>query len=155
MKRIALWFIVIFCLTATGCNEKDCCMLPQESVIRYGTSFGFCIGYCHEQLTITPNSSRYDKTAWNNEDEYPPKECKGNYSQWQQLNDRIDLKAFYDLPATIGCPDCADGGAEWVEIATESKTHRVTFEYNKAPAAMNRYITLLREQFADMAQSCE
>ena len=44
-----------------------------------------------------------------------------------------------------GCPDCADGGSEWVEITHEGITKRVTFEaYNSIPEN-NELVIQLRE----------
>ena len=49
------------------------------------------------------------------------------------------------MPETIGCPDCADGGAEWIEIKlANGEKHKVTFEYMNAPSAFKNYISGLR-----------
>lgn len=59
----------------------------------------------------------------------------------------MNLNDFFKLSETIGCPDCADGGAEWVEVEYVSgKKHRVTFEYMKEPDELKDYLIGLREQ---------
>jgi hypothetical protein len=41
----------------------------------------------------------------------------------------IDFDAFMKLDNVIGCPDCADGGAEWIELQQGDMVHRVTFDH--------------------------
>ena len=31
------------------------------------------------------------------------------------------------MPEIVGCPDCADGGGEWIEVNVAGESHRVTF----------------------------
>ena len=33
---------------------------------------------------------------------------------WNGILNEINLKEFYSLKDFYGCPDCADGGAEWI-----------------------------------------
>jgi hypothetical protein len=58
----------------------------------------------------------------------------------------IDQIGFVNLPKTIGCPDCADGGAEWIEIISGSggKSQKVTFEYMNEPAKLKDLASGLR-----------
>jgi hypothetical protein len=59
----------------------------------------------------------------------------------------LNINDFFDLPTTIGCPDCADGGAEWIEIElVDGGKHKVTFEYRHEPEKVKDYIIKLREQ---------
>ena len=51
-------------------------------------------------------------------------------------------------PICCHCPDCADGGAEWVELGFENKVKRVTFEYMKEPEELKTLIPSLRELMA-------
>lgn len=58
----------------------------------------------------------------------------------------LNTNGFLALPTTIGCPDCADGGAEWLEIELKNGIkHKVTFEYNNEPSLLKDYILKLRE----------
>jgi len=58
----------------------------------------------------------------------------------------INTTSFFKLPETIGCPDCADGGAEWLEIILlNGKKHKVTFEYRNEPTQLKNQIIKLRE----------
>ena len=99
--------------------------------ISYGSSFGECSGYCISNLTIYSTKINHIKESWQDEI-YPPlkKTTKTNRNTWQALTKSVDLNVFFNLPSKIGCPDCTDQGAEWIEIKTKSKTHKITFEFN-------------------------
>lgn len=56
------------------------------------------------------------------------------------------------LPEVIGCPDCADGGAEYVAINADGKQYKITFEYGKAPKELEAAVAKLKslkESFKD------
>lgn len=116
--------------------------------ISYGTSFGMCAGYCNNQLLIS--DGKMEAKRYNTEAKAAVKVCTGKMSDgdWSKLADSIDLSVFNQLKESYGCPDCADGGAEWVEIEYEGKKHKVTFEYGGEPKEMKPYISVLRSQFA-------
>ena len=52
---------------------------------------------------------------------------------------------FRNLEEVIGCPDCTDGGVEWIEITTSELSHKVTFEYFNEPEETQNYIDDLRD----------
>ncbi|CAF0760724.1 unnamed protein product [Rotaria sp. Silwood1] len=97
-----------------------------------GLSFGFCRNYCRRSINITsiPNQLVALKEPNFPQDAYPP--LKKIYpfplNQWQELISFIDAEGFQSLDDRIGCPDCADGGAEWIEIQWTDRSKRVTFE---------------------------
>lgn len=51
---------------------------------------------------------------------------------------------FDQLSETYGCPDCADGGAEWVEVERSRMGRRVTFEFGKPPERIGALVSSLR-----------
>ena len=53
-----------------------------------------------------------------------------NLSQetWQQFISLIDFGYFQSLDDVYGCPDCADGSAEFIEIIYDGVAKQVTFE---------------------------
>ena len=64
------------------------------------------------------------------------------------------MNSFFELPETIGCPDCADGRAEWLEIELmNGEKHKVTFEYRNEPASLNDHIIGLRGMM-EMSEHC-
>ena len=115
--------------------------------IRYGTSFNMCLGYCISQVEITESGVIFVAKGWNFSDTIPDISGSQDISsgEWNTLNSKIDIDSFNALPEFIGCPDCADGGAEWIEISKEGSTHKVTFEYGTPPTEVASYINLLRD----------
>ncbi|CAF1300655.1 unnamed protein product [Rotaria sordida] len=61
---------------------------------------------------------------------YPPvqRQFPFSSSQWEQLISLLDLETFTALADRIGCPGCADGGIEWIQVDWADATKRVTFE---------------------------
>lgn len=76
-------------------------------------------------------------------------------SSWNYFKEELDLNTFFGFPETIGCPDCADGGAEWIEIElNDGEKHKVTFEFHDEPSELENYVTRLREM-KENVQQCE
>ncbi len=75
-----------------------------------------------------------------------PISCLTDYTSedFSSVTSKINLRGFFQLDEIIGCPDCADGGAEWIEIRTIEKTQKVTFGYMNEPSVVNNYIDELR-----------
>ena len=136
MKRIQLLLIL------TGL------LFGQDIIqIKTGTSFGFCFGYCLSQLTITDNDADYTLYGWDENDPvYQPVAISDTVDStiWENLNTEFNFEIFMSLDSIIGCPDCADGGAEWFEIATNDTIKKVTIEYGDSLNGLNNLIDLLR-----------
>ena len=49
------------------------------------------------------------------------------------------------LDDRIGCPDCADGGAEWIEIDSMDGVKRVTFENGQTVNGIEPLVEKLRQ----------
>lgn len=101
---------------------------PERAIISYGTSFGHCLGYCITETNISENEITVTKRS---------RDDKKMLQNFASISDEkvaeiiagIDIEKFRKLPDTIGCPDCADGGAEWLELSYEGEKRKVTFEY--------------------------
>lgn len=144
MKKIILLISVICFFVCSCTNELDKRILK----VNYGTSFGECVGFCQKQLAISSDSIHY--TAICNACMTPMHARKDIYSsptktEWDSIRNNIPISSFWVLPEVIGCPDCADGGAEWLEIWLENgEKHKVTFEYNNEPVVLKQYLPKLR-----------
>jgi len=113
--------------------------------VNYGTSFGKCVGFCKRDVTIKSTEATYKCYSW-----YPVTQTITNKAEitTSELDSisNLNTKLFFELPETIGCPDCADGGAEWLEIELISgEKHKVTFEFNNEPTLLKNHIAKLRE----------
>jgi hypothetical protein len=116
-----------------------------------GTSFGMCMGYCRTELVIDSMTATFTESSWPVSG-LPPKTQTLTLTQveWQRLRSRVDVSAITRMAGVHGCPDCADGGAEWIELRTAETTARVTFEFGSVLepiAALQAEIRALRERF--------
>lgn len=147
MKKILLLCLTF--LSLFGCSEEQPENNTQEvTAIKYGTSFGECVGYCGNDLTITSSDVTLHKEGWYYNNALPTINHKEALESGylQELFEKVNFEDFLELNEVIGCPDCADGGAEWLEIITKNQTHKVTFEYltNETPELEN-ILTTIRE----------
>ncbi|HEY9841983.1 MAG: hypothetical protein ACAI44_04190 [Candidatus Sericytochromatia bacterium] len=117
---------------------------PVISRLGFGSDAGLCIGYCHRSIQITAQSMRVVESASQEKEKYPDRIISQptDAATWQKLVGLADWKVFSALPERIGCPDCADGGADWVELHNGDQSRRVTFE---PPAGLPQQAALLTE----------
>ncbi len=144
-----LLFLVLIGLSTISCSKDKTNTTPLIT-ISYGTSFGMCAGHCKNELTIQENHASLIRSSWNNE--LKPIVCQVEITEedWNALQQAADQEKLSALPDIIGCPDCADGGAEWVSIRTENGFQKkVTFEYAKSPAPIAQLVERLRFIFQD------
>ncbi|CAF4281322.1 unnamed protein product, partial [Rotaria sordida] len=133
-----LWYalVIIFLLVVRNGQPTKTNTIDKNDDIRSissGTSFGECIGYCSQSINITSVPLRLNalKESHGDQIKYPTlrREFCFNFVDWQQLIALLDLEKFKMLDEIQGCPDCADGGAEWIEVNWSKGSKRVTFEY--------------------------
>ena len=135
--------IILFALFLTTCSDD----INSEKIktIKYGTSFGMCVGYCKHEMIVNSKKIIFNSSGSRENVITKTKSESIKNSTWETLNSGIELKSFFELPVTIGCPDCADGGAEWLEIELENgDTHKVVFEYYIEPELLKKVIEEFR-----------
>ncbi len=98
------------------------------TVLRNGTYFGECLVDCNEEITVTPEKITYSLTSNVADTDRPDIHAEGpvTRSGWEELAGAIDFEALRSLPETIGQPDAADAGGEFLEV-TDGATRRVDF----------------------------
>jgi hypothetical protein len=114
--------------------------------IRTGVYFGDCIGYCREEMSLTPSGVKYVKSAFPSDPSQPDIiiEQPIDDRDWNALVRGLDRAAFRGLPRKIGDPDAADQGGEWVEISEAEKTKRVDFVLDAEVREINPFLEKLR-----------
>jgi hypothetical protein len=119
----------------------------EDMTIIHGTSFGHCVGYCvreeiysGDKLTLVRRSRQEE-----NPEIVIDSRSAENAKNFGKLTNSFKMADFVALPETLGCPDCADGGAEYIEIRTPGSVKRVTFEYGSEPEGIAALLDLLRE----------
>lgn len=118
----------------------------QIKQIKYGTSFGECLGYCKHDMILSSGLTTYNCSGWSDTVKIITHDQVLTVSAWNSITTNLDSRSFLKLPETIGCPDCADGGAEWIEIELmNGNKHKVTFEYMNEPTLLKNSLIKLRE----------
>ena len=153
-KKIILLIslLVIGIVLLTGCTQKTLSEQPpstisQELIIKTGTSFGMCLGYCQQDITITKDKIVIHKSGRNQDGPLPEvtEDIPISSEQWDTLISSLKIDEFNSLDDRIGCPDCADGGAEWIEIIDGDTTKRVTFEYSDTISQIENFVIEIRK----------
>lgn len=152
-KLLNILFLISIIVYATSCKQNDDLTANEKlknevaefEYIAYGTSFGECAGYCVKKVEVSGTKIIFEKKSWNFE-EYPIVTItdSNNEKSWKELSEKVDYDNFQQLSPIIGCPDCADGGAEWLEIKKEDVVYKVIFEYDNEPEEVQSYIQNLR-----------
>ena len=148
--KLTIITLLLFLITGR-CNPTSVSSAERTSsdslTIRTGTSFGMCAGYCVKDYVI--NGTALDLTMLSrNKAQTSPKSCQKtiNQARWDSLKTMADLDAFSKQPERLGCPDCADGGAEYIELQRGDQKHRVTFEYGQTIPGFESLVSALRSQ---------
>lgn len=149
MKRTLLLITFSAILSFAGC-KKD--RINNLNSISYGTSFGMCVGYCSNNLLISDLKLTFSKSK--NGQASDTKTCSKTISEADvnAIKNELNMEKIAALPETIGCPDCADGGAEWIAINADGKQYKITYEYGKAPKELEAAVArlkLLKDGFKD------
>ncbi|WP_255080325.1 hypothetical protein [Lacihabitans sp. CCS-44] len=154
MKNTLILFLSIFLVSSCGFIDLDPKSTTNLSTItiKSGQSFGFCVGKCHAEMTIKDQHVNFLVKERNFESgvlenkEYAYKDVL-SAQKVSDIEKLIDTQKFFNLNDVYGCPDCADGGSEWIEIITaDDKSKKVTFEYGKTVPEIEKLIKLLREE---------
>ena len=125
----------------------DLILNPQTSIqINSGTSYGECWGYCVFELELDNSNALFTASGWGWY-EFPDLLLEDNLSQemWQQIIELIDFEYFQSLDDVYGCPDCADGGAEFIEIIYDGVAKQVTFDAYTEIDGIQELTILLRD----------
>ena len=115
-----------------------------------------CIGYCTTRLELSEGQAvlirepRGGRGGAINHHAEPQRISRPlSDAEWrdiQRLAAQADLTA---VPDVVGCPDCADGGAEGLTIESPAGAESVSLEYRadlpQAQALLNR-VRALRDQ---------
>lgn len=150
MKRnltLVALLMVLFTFSACEKNKFD-----DLATISYGSSFGMCVGFCTNELTISDLKVTYSKIQ--RAPKPDEKKCTKPIAaeEIEAIKNLLNSEKIAALPEVIGCPDCADGGAEWIAVNADGKNYKITFEYGKPPkelAAAVAKLKVLRESFKD------
>ncbi|MCK4919937.1 MAG: hypothetical protein KAS71_02760 [Bacteroidales bacterium] len=150
MKKLIFLSLAILTMFFT-CEKIE--VDQQVDNLSYGTSFGECLGYCIREIVVGGDIV-FTKSGWEIDGALPDSSCSMTFimDPLPAYVEKINIEDFQNLDDVIGCPDCADGGAEWLELSIDGDLKRVTFEYMNEPNELKLIVEDLRElmdSFAD------
>jgi hypothetical protein len=130
-------------------------MTPENKLlsIRNGTYFGECLVHCFEEITVTPDKVVYTLTSRMPDADRPDirAESPMTLDAWQGLLGLLDWGDLASLPRTIGDPDAADAGGEFLEVWGDQGTKRVDFDKDAAVPKIAALLAVLRDLRARLA----
>ncbi|WP_395646887.1 hypothetical protein [Terricaulis sp.] len=153
MKVFPHWLTGCFAaalLSVGACATSTAPPSASVSQIVSTTSFGMCVGYCSTRLEISESGAVLVRSARGGRGgaELPDQRFTTalNAGEWHELS-RLAANARIDsLPERIGCPDCADGGAESLSIGART----ITFDYGASIAEAQPLLERVRALRARM-----
>lgn len=119
---------------------------PSDSIyfIEHGSSFNLCEGYCYHQSIFTKDLMIKLAKSWTEDQPIKYDSLQMDNKIWERMVNSINVRAFYMLPNRIGCPDCLDGGAEWIRIGTKNNSWLVDFDYGSHITTLDNLLAILR-----------
>lgn len=147
IKKI-LSLVFTLSIICFSCSENYDLINPQFEdgiLLSYGTSFGFCKGYCKKVIVVSEKKITFTKSSWD-ESAYPAKSIEELISadEYSGLLESYNYQTFFGLNEIYGCPDCADGGAEFIQVASKELNKKVTIEFGDSLKPVQNLLAKLR-----------
>lgn len=143
--RVLKFAITAALLALSACVNAAAPQPAQISRIVSTTSFGMCLGYCTTTLEISEHEAVLIREARDGRgaSDLPDQRFTTTLTpaEWAELSRLAASTDMSALPPTIGCPDCADGGAETLSINGAAPTN---FEYNATIPEAQALLTRVR-----------
>jgi hypothetical protein len=129
VRRLILVSLVPLALSIGACGESTT-GASDVSFVEWTSSFGFCppTSHCTTRLRVTGRQAVLTLESR----ESPPLTTTTQLSvaEAETLAGAAARARFDGLGPVVGCPDCADGGAETLTVMVAGEQRAVTFEYN-------------------------
>lgn len=129
LVRLGLAAAVVLTLASCGNGAEA----PGMQQVVSTTSFGMCVGYCSTRLEISEGAAVLTRTSRGarGAQELPDQRFTQTLTpdKWVEITRLVAAAKFDGLPPVIGCPDCADGGAESLTIIGAAVPKTVSFEH--------------------------
>lgn len=151
VSRIASAVLAMTCLAACQSVSTEPSAVTK---VTSTTSFGMCIGYCKTTLEITEKEAVLisEQFARGEGADLPLRRVATPLSaqEWQEIAAAAAAAKIDTLPDRIGCPDCADGGAETLTIVGPGRNKTVAFDYGATIAEVQPLLDRVRALRARM-----
>lgn len=140
-------------LSLTAC-ESGAMKPAAVTKVASTTSFGMCAGYCKTTLEVSEKEAVLTREAWGRgaSANLPVQRFTAPLSaqEWGDIAAAAEAAKIDALPETIGCPDCADGGAESLTIVSAKGEKTIKFDHGAAIAEAQPLLDRVRALRARM-----
>ena len=108
----------------------------EGNLVGAGWSFGMCLGLCNADLVI--DGEALVLTARDREAAEPLHENRGLLTTEgrERIGAVVDRLSGVSLDPVYGCPDCADGGAFYLELIQDGASTRHAMEFGRPPKVL-------------------
>lgn len=108
----------------------------EANLVGAGWSFGMCLGLCNADLVI--DGEELVLTARDREKAEPLYENRGSLTTAgvERIAAVAERLRGVTLEAVYGCPDCADGGAFYLELTRDGASTRHDMEFGSPPPVL-------------------
>ena len=136
---LAATALLAACGTGTQAAPSD------PTVVRSTTSFGYCPAeaMCSTSLEVAGGVVTFIASSRAGVQQRQTAVLPPN--EWASLERRALEARFEGLAPVIGCPDCADGGAESVSVVSPGLSKKVTFDFGANVPPIATLVDSLRE----------
>lgn len=149
MQSTQVLFLSALTLVLASCASSAVPQQPDITRVVSTTSFGMCVGYCTTELEITEGQAVLTRLARGGRgapDSLPPQRFSMQLTaaEWQEIQQLAALADFDALPDVVGCPDCADGGAEGLMVEDAEGAESVSLEFRANVREVQPLLTRVR-----------
>lgn len=149
MKKLFFGLILL----AFSCDTNEAVLAPFAGdvvQVKSGQAFGMCVGTCRSELVISATQATLlqRETPERGGDPIDHKNsANASLAKLHSLFKDFPSAEFKRLQDVYGCPDCADGGVEWLEVKfSDGSTKKVSIEYGSKLAGFDEIISALRTE---------
>ena len=143
--------LLLLLVAASGCTAlRSGAATPGTAApgetLTWGSSFGMCVGYCDARLVVAGGTATLTETGTRQPDLAPRVRSRA-LTAAEAAALAAARRASTVATDTLGCPDCADGGAETIEAGGQ----RLILEYGSdagAAAPLAAALRAIRETFS-------
>jgi hypothetical protein len=121
--------------------------------VRNGTYVGECLVHCNEEVSVDAKRVSYSLTSRVPDADNPDIHAEGPTppGAWEAIERALDLAAVRALPDTIGIPDAADEGGEFLEVSAGDTAKRIDFSAGAELPEVGALLAAMRDLRARLA----
>lgn len=142
----------LFLLLFSTCEKEEEASISR---ITQGTFFCECFGECLSVAIVTERDFEFSTYQTCSATSLRQRDCAEPLvvGEFQQLSSLVDWDAFREMEEVIGCPDCADGGGQWIEISRGGEVHRVEYEFGDPPTELAELVEELSQRVVGLVNA--